>query len=146
MSNDYNTALLLAAGLSLLASIMHVGVILVGPSWYRLFGAGERFVRAAQAGRWYPAVVTAGIALVLATWGLYALSGAGVVDPLPLLRPALIAITVIYLLRGVLGPFALTGTGRSGRFIVVSSAICLLYGLVHLVGLIQVWQLLNPTG
>ncbi|MHB2049157.1 hypothetical protein [Pseudomonas hunanensis] len=146
MSNDYNTALLLAAGLSLLASIMHVGVILVGPSWYRLFGAGERFVRAAQAGRWYPAVVTAGIALVLATWGLYALSGAGVVDPLPLLRPALIAITVVYLLRGVLGPFALAGTGRSGRFIVVSSAICLLYGLVHLVGLIQVWQLLNPTG
>ncbi|NIE75723.1 hypothetical protein F3J45_14880 [Pantoea sp. Ap-967] len=142
MSNDYNTALLLAAGLSLLASLMHVGVILVGPSWYRLFGAGERFVRAAQAGRWYPGMITAGIALVLAGWASYALSGAGLIDRLPLLRPVLCIITLIYLLRGALGPFALAGTGRSGRFIMVSSAICLLYGIVHLVGLVQMWQLL----
>nr|WP_205300532.1 hypothetical protein [Pantoea sp. Ap-967] len=134
--------MLLAAGLSLLASLMHVGVILVGPSWYRLFGAGERFVRAAQAGRWYPGMITAGIALVLAGWASYALSGAGLIDRLPLLRPVLCIITLIYLLRGALGPFALAGTGRSGRFIMVSSAICLLYGIVHLVGLVQMWQLL----
>ncbi|WP_176508469.1 MULTISPECIES: hypothetical protein [Pseudomonas] len=140
MSNDYNTALLLAAGLSLLASILHLGVILVGPPWYRLFGAGERFVRAAQAGRWYPPLVTAGIAVVLASWAVYALSGAGLIERLPLLRPILCVITLVYLLRGLLGPFALAGTGRSGRFILTSSAVCLVYGLVHLTGLIQVWQ------
>ncbi|MCB2253026.1 hypothetical protein KTQ74_14055 [Pseudomonas chlororaphis] len=139
MASEYNMALLVGAGLSLLAALMHVGVIMVGPSWYRLFGAGERFVRAAQAGRWFPAVVTAGIALVLTAWAAYALSAAGVIEPLPLLRPALIAITLVYLLRGLLGPLALAGTGRSTRFIVVSSAICLVYGLVHLLGLVQVW-------
>nr|WP_205299955.1 hypothetical protein [Pantoea sp. Tr-811] len=137
--------MLLAAALSLLASLMHVGVILMGPSWYRLFGAGERFVRAAQAGQWYPSLITAAIALVLAGWASYALSAAGLIDRLPLLRPVLCIITLIYLLRGVLGPFALAGTGRSGRFIVVSSVICLLYGIVHLVGLVQVWQLLAPA-
>lgn len=139
MTDQYNMALLVGAGLSLLAALMHVGVIMVGPSWYRLFGAGDRFVRAVQAGRWFPALVTAGIALVLTAWAAYALSAAGVIEPLPLLRPALCAITLVYLLRGLLGPLALAGTGRSRRFIVVSSAICLAYGLVHLLGLVQVW-------
>ena len=146
MGNEYNMALVLGAGLSLLAALMHVGVIIGGPSWYHLFGAGERFVRAARAGRRFPAVVTAGIALVLTAWAAYALSGAGVIDPLPLLRPALCAITLVYLLRGLLGPFVLAGTGRSTRFIMISSAICLVYGLVHLFGLVQVWSSLASPG
>lgn len=146
MGNEYNMALVIGAGLSLLAALMHVGVIMGGPSWYHLFGAGERFVRAARAGRRFPAVVTAGIALVLTAWAAYALSGAGVIDPLPLLRPALCAITLVYLLRGLLGPFVLAGTGRSIRFIMISSAICLVYGLVHLFGLVQVWSsLASPS-
>ena len=139
---EYNTALLVAAGLNLLVALMHIGVIVKGPSWYHLFGAGERFVRAAKAGRRFPAVVTSGIALVLAAWSAYALSGAGVIDPLPLLRPALCVITLVYLLRGLLGPFVLAGTGRSTRFIMISSGICVVYGLVHLVGLVQVWNTL----
>ncbi|NMX64431.1 hypothetical protein HBO15_13300 [Pseudomonas sp. WS 5111] len=139
---EYNTALLVAAGLNLLVALMHIGVIVKGPSWYHLFGAGERFVRAAKAGRRFPAVVTSGIALVLAAWSAYALSGAGVIDPLPLLRPALCVITLVYLLRGLLGPFVLAGTGRSTRFIMISSGICVVYGLVHLVGLAQVWNTL----
>lgn len=136
---DYNVALVLGAALSLLAALMHIGVIIAGAPGYRLFGAGERFVRAAQAGKRFPALITFGIALVLGGWGAYALSGAGLIEPLPLLKPALCVITLIYLLRGVLGPFALAGTGRSARFIAVSSAICLIYGLVHLVGVVQVW-------
>ena len=139
MANGYNFMLVIGAGLSLMAALMHVGVIIVGPSWYHLFGAGERFVRAAQAGRWFPALFTAGIALVLAAWAAYALSAAGVIGRLPMLRPALIGITSIYLLRGFLGPWALAGTGRSRRFIIISSAICVVYGLVHLFGLVQVW-------
>ncbi|MFM0665833.1 hypothetical protein [Paraburkholderia sediminicola] len=139
MANEYNIALVIGAGLSLLVALMHVGVILGGSAWYRFFGAGDRMVHAAEAGRRFPAVITTGIVLVLAAWAAYALSGAGVIGPLPLLRPALCAITLIYLVRGLLGPLVLVGTGRSVRFIVVSSVICLVYGLVHLFGLVQVW-------
>ncbi|MGY2375334.1 hypothetical protein ACW9IB_12590 [Pseudomonas sp. SDO524_S393] len=142
MANGYNVALLIGGGLSLLAALAHIGVILVGPSWYRLFGAGERMAVAAQEGRWFPAIITLAIALVLASWGAYALSGAGVIGPLPLLRPALCVITLIYLVRALLGPFALIGTGRSTRFIIVSSVICLLYGVVHLLGLVRGWDAL----
>lgn len=139
MQDGYNMALVIAAALSLLAALMHVGVIIRGPSWYHLFGAGDRFVRAAKAGRRFPAVITAGIALVLAAWAAYALSGAGVISGLPLLRPALCVITLVYLLRGMLGPLLLAGTGRSTRFILISSAVCLVFGLVHLLGVVQMW-------
>ena len=59
MAGEYNLALVIAAALSALAAVLHVGTIIAGPSWYRLFGAGERFIRAAEAGRTFPAVVTA---------------------------------------------------------------------------------------
>ncbi|MBH2614227.1 hypothetical protein [Serratia ureilytica] len=150
MPHLYNTALLIGAALSAIAALLHIWVIAAGPRGYRLCGAGDRFIKAAEAGKKFPAVVTAGIALVLFIWALYALSGAGLIAlsgagliaPLPLLRPALFIITFIYLLRGVAGPFALRDTGRSQRFIVVSSLICLGFGLVHLLGMTQRWSAL----
>ena len=92
----------------------------------------------AIAGSWYPTVVTAAIASVLAMWSLYALSGAAVIRALPLLRPALCLITAIYLLRGLaILPLALLG--KTTPFWWWSSTICLLIGIVHLIGLSQVW-------
>ncbi|XGJ93063.1 hypothetical protein AB6T09_08500 [Serratia marcescens] len=126
MPHLYNTALLIGAALSAIAALLHIWVIAAGPRGYRLCGAGDRFIKAAEAGKKFPAVVTAGIALVLFIWALY----------------ALFIITFIYLLRGVAGPFALRDTGRSQRFIVVSSLICLGFGLVHLLGMTQRWSAL----
>jgi hypothetical protein len=145
VGHGHNLAFIIGAGLSAAAAALHIGVIIAGPRWYRLFGAGNRFVRAAQSGRIYPAVVTAAISLVLFCWAAYALSGAGVIGQLPLLRPALCAITLVYLLRGIAGPLALAGTGRSTQFIVVSSAVCLAFGLIHLLGLIQTWDALASS-
>ncbi|CAI2411979.1 hypothetical protein [Serratia proteamaculans] len=142
MENHYNSALLIGAGLSVIAALLHLWVIKAGPRGYRLFGAGERFIRAAEAGKIFPAVATAGIATVLLIWAAYALSGAGAVPPLPLLRPVLCFITFIYLLRAIAGPLALRGTGRSNHFIIVCSLICLGVGLVHLLGLVQRWSTL----
>lgn len=47
------------------------------------------------------AVLCLGAAAILVLFGLYALSGAGQIRRLPLLRTALIAATAIYLLRGL---------------------------------------------
>lgn len=41
---------MLGSGLSAIAALLHVGIIIGGPSWYRFFGAGERMARAAAAG------------------------------------------------------------------------------------------------
>lgn len=139
MDAGYNLPLIIAATLSLLAAVLHLGVIIAGPAGYRLAGAGQRFVRAAEKGYRFPAIVTLGIALVLASWAAYALAGAGMIGSLPLLRPALCVITLVYLFRGLVGPFVLLNDGRSLRFVVISSALCTGIGLVHALGLVQVW-------
>lgn len=76
----------------------------------------------------------------LVVWALYALSGAGVIRKLPLVRLALCVITGIYLLRAVaFVPLQAYFPGNSMSFWLVSSAICLAIGVVHLLGLRQVW-------
>lgn len=138
MDSTPNAFLIAGAALSALAAALHVGCIVFGAPWYRLFGAGERMAQLALAGSWYPTVITAAIATVLASWSLYALSAAACIPPLPLLRPALCVITAIYLLRGmVILPLMLAG--RSTPFWWWSSMICLGIGTIHLVGLRQVW-------
>jgi hypothetical protein len=130
------------------ASLLHVGMIFGGPDWYRFFGAGERMARLAARGSPYPTVVTAGIAAVLGVWMLYALSGAGVIRRLPLLRLALVLIAAVYLGRGALGipmvlvadhPYAHELKARM-TFMLVSSAICIGLGLCYAVGAAQLWK------
>jgi hypothetical protein len=140
MTTQINFFLTLGALLSALAAAAHIGIIIGGAAWYRFFGAGEQFAVASEQGKIYPAVVTFGIAAVLAAWSAYALSGAGWLVSLPFLKTVLCLITGVYLLRGV-GGFAMLAVKSpySKRFIVVSSSICLGFGMVHLLGLTQVW-------
>lgn len=130
------------------ASLLHVAIILGGPAWYRFFGAGERMARLAARGSPYPAIITAGIATILAVWMLYALSGAGVIRRLPLLRLALVLIAAIYLGRGVFGiPLVLLADDPYANqlkakmtFMIVSSAICVGLGLCYAAGAAHVWK------
>lgn len=51
MPHLYNTALLIGAALSAIAALLHIWVIATGPRGYRLCGAGDRFIKAAEAGK-----------------------------------------------------------------------------------------------
>lgn len=136
-----NPFLIFGAVLSAVASGLHIGCVVFGPSWYRFFGAGERMVRLAAAGSPYATIATIGIAAVLASWSLYALSGAGIIPGLPLERVALCVITGIYLLRGLVG-IMLAMVDRHPRrsaFWLWSSLICLVIGGTYLVGTRQAW-------
>jgi len=135
-----NPFLLAAGALSAIAALMHLACIVFGAPWYRFFGAGEQMVGLVQRGHWYPTVVTLGISTVLALWSVYALSGAGLLPKLPLTRIALCTITAVYLLRALAFPALMSIIpGNSMAFWLWSSAICLVIGSVHLVGLRQVW-------
>lgn len=93
------------------------------------------------------ALLCIGLGIVTALFGLYALSGAGVIGKLPLLRTALIVITVIYLLRGLLLlpqiPFVLKHLDLI-RFLVFS-VIALCVGLVHLGGVVKLFRQGRPA-
>jgi hypothetical protein len=135
--------LVAAAALSGAAALLHLATIAGGPSWYRFLGAGERMARLAEAGSPRPTLITLAIAAVLASWSAYALAGAGLIPRLPLLRTALVAITTVYLLRGlVLLPALAMNGGQVSPFLWWSSLIVLGYGLVYAVGTIRAWPAL----
>lgn len=137
----HNRFLLLGATGSAAAGVLHLGCLVFGAPWYRALGAGERIARMAEAGHPRPAVMTVFIAAVLFVWALYALSGAGVIRRLPLLRTVLCAVTAVYLLRGTLFVLLMPYFPDNGPlFWAVSSGICLALGLVHLAGLRQAWS------
>ena len=134
---------LIAGGfLSAAAALLHIGVIIGGADWYRYFGAGEQMARMAEAGSPIPALITLGIALVLAVWAAYAFAGAGLVRRLPLMRTALIAITSIYLLRGLMIIPVLLQPTPAG-FDLWSSLIVLAYGAAYALGTIRAWPSLS---
>ncbi len=90
------------------------------------------------------------VGLVFVVWGLYGLSGAGVVRRLPLLRLGLIVIGLIYTLRGIpLITILLVMAGIIGDSqpvppqALVSSFVSLGIGLVYLVGTITAWPALS---
>ncbi|MEP5763202.1 MAG: hypothetical protein ABJ308_01345 [Halieaceae bacterium] len=147
-----NHQLISAAVLSFVASLLHVAVVFGGPAWYRFFGAGEGMAALAEKGSIQPALITLGIAAILFVWGLYALSGAGVILRLPLLRLALSIITFIYLARGFAGlvlPFVSNHpaiTQNSVTFWIASSLVCCVFGLFYLLGTINSWAQLAGDG
>ena len=135
-----NPILITGGVLSAAASVLHLAVIIGGPSWYRFFGAGEGMARMAERGDWRAAAITVGIAGVLALWAAYAFSGAGLIARLPLLRTGLVVISAIYLVRGLLLiPALLINQGGVQPFILWSSLIVLVYGLAYAIGTWIAW-------
>ena len=137
-----------AGMLSFIASAMHIAIIFGGPEWYRFFGAGEGMAQMAEKNLMKPTLITVSISMVLAVWGSYAWSGAGIIPKLPFLKTVLSAITVVYLVRGcggLIAPFVSNHpqiVQNSTGFWLWSSAICILFGVVHLKGVIEKWAVL----
>ena len=137
---------LLAAGwMSAAASLLHLACIVGGPDWYRFFGAGEPIARAAERGSWVPALLTAGIAAILAIWAAYAFAGAGMIRRLPLMRTALVLISLVYLARGsmIFAPSAMSRPDLSPDFLFWSSLVVLVYGAVYAIGTSRAWPHLS---
>jgi hypothetical protein len=136
-------ALSVGAALSAVAAVAHLACLVIGAPAYRFMGAGEQAVRAVEAGKRRPALVTIAVALVLFVWSAYALSAAGLINRLPLTKAALALICAAYLGRAVGFPLLKPAfPENSNTFWLVSSAICGVFGLVHLYGTLSLWQML----
>lgn len=143
---DRNWWLIVGGCLSAAAAVLHLAVIVGGPNWYRFFGAGEAMARAAERGSVMPALITVGIAAVLAVWAAYAFAGAGLIPRLPLMRTALVAISAVYLLRGLaLVPALAVNGGGVTPFTLWSSLIVLAYGVAYAIGTWRAWGSLVPA-
>ena len=134
-----NFNLFIAGILSTIAAVLHILIIFGGAAWYEFFGAGEKMVKMAEAGSYYPSVVTALIAIVLFIWGLYAFSGAGLVKNLPFMKFFLIAISAIYLCRALAGIAYYVVINGDDLFMLYSSLVCLMFAFVYILGTIQIY-------
>ena len=125
-------------------AVLHVVIIFVGGVGYRYFGAGENMAKAADAGELRPTVITAGLTLMFAVFGMYALSAAGRVRQLPAAKYVVAGIGVLYLLRGLLvAPqawWAYTHPSAVPTRFVMFSGFALLMGIVCLQGVALIWK------
>jgi hypothetical protein len=129
---------LIASGvISALIAIFHV-ILVLRPELYSYVapGQGDVLSQMAEQGSTLTTIATFTLALIFAIWAIYAFSGAGLLPQQSLPRPLLIAIAVIYILRGL---FLLTEIkmvleqGYALRFVLFSS-LSLVTGLLYLVG------------
>ncbi len=126
---------LIAGGiLSALISLLHV-VLALKPGLYSYIGPTREIPMSATVA----SIASAVLALIFAVWSAYAFSGAGLIGALPLLRPALIVIGAIYILRSL---FIFTevrmvlNEGYPFRFVIFST-ISLVTGLLYLIGILR---------
>ena len=142
-SNQY----LIAGGvMSTLISILHV-VLAIYPTLYRYIGPDQSaLTEMAEKGSSVTTIASMALALIFALWAIYAFSATGLIRPLPLLRTALIAIGVIYILRALFLPSEINMVLTQGypfRFVVFST-ISLVAGLLYLIGILKQRASLTP--
>ena len=148
MFNDRGRSLLAVGGsLSAALAVLHVIVIVMGPSGYRYFGAPDEFARMTEAGSPAPAILTAVFALIFAVWAVYGFGGARLIPRPPMVRLGLVLISSVYILRGLSAVpegLLLTRTPRAfpARFFVFS-LVSLVIGVIYAIGTRQAWRRLR---
>lgn len=123
-------------------------IIGFSPSWSLYFGAPEILVQNTSL-LFFVCLI---IAALLTLFGLYSFSGAGRIRKLPFLKQVLIAISIIYIIRGLLLiPNILVITGKiqtsihvPPRFVFFSIG-SLFIGALFVYGIIRNWKYVSST-
>jgi putative oxidoreductase len=143
--NKNSYLLILASVLSFCAAVFQAVIAFV-PEWSAAFGSGDALASNP------PLLLTLGllVALVLVIFGLYGLSGAGVIRRLPLLRLGLLVIGLLYLLVGINFIFqmmAMLGILPSSQPVPIYQSLvsfgALVASLAYLIGLADSWKRLS---
>jgi hypothetical protein len=116
---------------------MHVVGLLWAQQFFEWADAGPMMDRLSRINVLLPYALTLASAAIFLVFGLYALSGAGDLRRLPIMKIALAGVAVIYLLRGIGG---LLEAG-AGFWELVFSVAALLIGLCYAFG---TWMLIRP--
>jgi hypothetical protein len=138
--------LTVAAALCFGIALLHLAMIFMGPEAYAYFGAPQ-LGRAEARGYAYPDQMAAGLVLIFAAFGAYALSGTGRIRRLPLLPVALVLVGAVFTLRGLaLFPELVglaSGTGSVPPRMAVFSLVSLVTGIAFLAGTLPRWHVLR---
>lgn len=149
MKLDGRVLLILAASVSFFVAVLHVVIVLIGPSAYTFFG-GERLAKLALSESYAPAIQTLSLAAIHALFGLYGLSGGGVIRRLPLLVVGLFAIGGMYGFRGLSaieqGLQILQDPDSLPFRVLFYSLVSLATGCAYIAGTVMRWGSLRGEG
>lgn len=95
--------LVLAALIAIATAVAHLSCIYFGPECYSVQMAPPVVVKWAQAGSYLAPLAAVVVSSVFIVIALYALSGAGLIRRLPLLKLGLYTISAVCIVRGLLG-------------------------------------------
>jgi len=146
-SNVSRNAFMVGAGIALFGALIHWIAPWIGPDWYAFLHAPASIVTSARTGTWLAPSGAVAIGALMFLCALYALSGAGIIRKIPLLRTALVIITTICVLRGLaLIPFLMLVPSKLSGFDIVGSLVWLLAGVSFLLGTVGSWRQVKQHG
>lgn len=116
-------------------------MILGGASWYAFARAPEYIVLSAREGTLTATVGAIAIAIAIATLmficSFYAFSGAGLIRKIPMLKSALVTISLLCLIRGAYVAPLFFELHQLGVWHVVASSLWFFVGTCFLAGVLQ---------
>lgn len=132
---------LISAGVIAAASaVWHLLCILGGPSWFAFARAPQQIIESAQQGTLLAPIGTVIVAGLMFACTIFAFSAVGLIRKVPLLKPALITISLLCTLRGLIAiPFLVTTTGLD-VWEVIASSVWFYVGICFIVGSIEQYR------
>ena len=94
--------LVLAALIAIGNAIAHLACLSLGPECYAVQMAPPQLIESAKNGTYLAPTANIVVSTIFVIWGLYALSGAGLIRKLPFLKFVIYAIATLCMIRGIL--------------------------------------------
>lgn len=129
--------LIIGGSISAIAAIWHLLMIFGGPSWYAFARAPEYIVESAREGTLIAPMGAIAIAILMFICTLYSFSGAGLIRKIPLLKSALVIISLLCLARGVYISPLFFKLHILGIWQIVASSVWFFVGVCFLAGALQ---------
>jgi len=135
LSFKVTSKLLISAGvIAAVAAIWHLLCILGGPSWFAFARAPQQVIESAQQGTLLAPLSTLVVAGLMFTCSAFAFSAARLIRSLPLLKSALITITILCILRALSAIPSLVYANDLDLWQLVASSVWLYTGICFLAG------------
>jgi len=138
MSHSVQSKLLISAGvIASASSIWHLLCIFGGPSWFAFARAPQQIIDSSQQGTLLAPIGTIVVASLMFACTLFAFSAVGLIRKVPLLKPALITIAIVCIVRGLTAiPTFVNATGID-LWQIIASTVWFYVGICFVVGCIE---------
>jgi len=132
---NISSKLLVSAGaIAFAAAIWHLLCILGGPSWFAFARAPQQIIDSAQQGTLLAPIGTIAVASLMFACSFYAFSATGLIRKMPLLKPALITISLLCTIRGLIVIPVLLAAKSWDVWEMVASSVWFYVGVCFILG------------